>query len=114
MTVLPRRFVAALLAVLGMLAVGAPAQAEDPATPALKERVGAIKQRVADDFVHLKSLYEHFHAHPELSLREAVTSARLAKELRGLGFDVTEKVGGTGVVGVLRNGAGPTVLVRTD
>ena len=54
------------------------------------------------------------HSNPELSLQEIQTSALLAKELKDLGFDVTEKVGKTGVVGVLKNGKGPTILVRTD
>src|SRR5262249_57138656 len=62
----------------------------------------------------LEKLYKHLHANPELSLQEVKTAARLAGELRKLGFQVTEKVGGNGVVGVLRNGKGPTVLLRTD
>ena len=59
-------------------------------------------------------LYEHLHANPELSFHEAKTSARMAEEIRALGFEVTEKVGGFGVVAVLKNGPGKTVLVRTD
>jgi hippurate hydrolase len=62
----------------------------------------------------LIQLYEHLHAHPELSFHEEKTSARMAEEIRVLGFEVTEKVGGFGVVGVLKNGPGKTVLVRTD
>jgi hippurate hydrolase len=62
----------------------------------------------------LVAQYKHIHSHPELSLREALTSARLAKELREAGFEVTENVGGHGIVGVLKNGDGPTVMVRTD
>jgi amidohydrolase len=62
----------------------------------------------------LVELYRHFHSHPELSLQEHETAARLARELRGAGAEVTEKVGGTGVVGILRNGAGPTVMLRCD
>jgi hippurate hydrolase len=58
--------------------------------------------------------YKELHAAPELSLEESVTAARLAKQMRGLGFEVTEAVGGTGLVAVLRNGEGPTVLVRCD
>src|SRR5207248_1081223 len=52
--------------------------------------------------------------HPELSLQEAKTSAKMAAKLKALGFEVTEKVGGYGVVGILKNGAGPTVMLRTD
>lgn len=62
----------------------------------------------------LIQLYEHLHAHPELSFHEEKTSARMAQEIRALGCEVTEKVGGFGVVGVLKNGPGKTVLVRTD
>ena len=62
----------------------------------------------------LIQLYEHLHAHPELSLHEEKTSARMAEEIRKAGFEVTEKVGGFGVVAVLKNGPGRTVLVRTD
>lgn len=62
----------------------------------------------------LDSLYIDLHRNPELSLNEEKTSAKLATRLRSLGFEVTERVGGYGVVGVLRNGAGPTVMVRTD
>ena len=62
----------------------------------------------------LLKLYEHLHAYPELSFHEEKTSARMAEEIRALGFEVTEKVGGFGVVAVLRNGPGKTVLVRTD
>ena len=62
----------------------------------------------------LLELYRHLHAHPELSLGELFTAARMAKELEGAGFTVTTDVGGTGVVGVLANGKGPVVLVRTD
>ena len=59
----------------------------------------------------LIQLYEHLHAHPELSLHEEKTSSRMAEEIRKVGFEVTEKVGGFGVVAVLKNGPGRTVLV---
>jgi len=59
-------------------------------------------------------LYRHLHANPELSYQEKETAARLAKELRAAGLEVTENVGGYGVVGVLKNGPGKTVMVRTD
>ena len=62
----------------------------------------------------LVELYKDFHAHPELSYREEWTSHRLADELRKAGAKVTEGVGKLGVVGVLENGPGPTVLVRSD
>ncbi|GAA4037267.1 M20 family metallopeptidase [Sphingomonas rosea] len=62
----------------------------------------------------LMALYRELHAAPELSMQEVKTAARLAPELRKLGFTVTEKVGGTGVVAVLRNGPGKTLLMRAD
>jgi len=62
----------------------------------------------------LVGLYKHLHAHPELSYREVATAARVAEELKKAGAEVTANVGKLGVVGVLRNGRGPTVLVRTD
>ena len=75
----------------------------------------ALRADVAADYrERLAALFDHFHRNPELSGREIETSKRLAEELRALGLDVTEKVGRTGVVAVLRNGAGPTVLLRAD
>ena len=74
----------------------------------------AIDRRLAAEAASLDELYRHLHAHPELSFHEEQTSRRMAEELRDCGFEVTEKVGGWGVVGVLRNGPGRTVLVRAD
>ncbi len=62
----------------------------------------------------LVGLYRHLHAHPELSYKEVATAARIAAELAKAGAEVTPNVGKLGVVGVLRNGRGPTVLVRSD
>jgi hippurate hydrolase len=64
--------------------------------------------------VSLDSLYTYLHRHPELSFQEKKTAAKMAAWLRAEGFKVTDRVGGYGVVGVLRNGKGPTVMVRTD
>jgi amidohydrolase len=61
-----------------------------------------------------RALYVELHKHPELSGHEVQTAATLATRLRALGYEVTEHVGGTGVVAVLRNGAGHTVLLRTE
>ena len=63
---------------------------------------------------HLAALFEHFHRNPELSLIETATAARMASELRDSGFEVTEGVGGTGVVAIMRNGDGPLVMMRAD
>jgi len=60
------------------------------------------------------ALYLDLHEHPELSAHETQTAAKLAAHLRALGYDVTEHVGGTGVVAILKNGAGPTVMLRTE
>ena len=65
-------------------------------------------------YPQLDALYLDLHNNPELSMKEQRTSARMAEELRKLGYEVTAGVGGTGVVGVLRNGKGPTVLLRTE
>lgn len=75
----------------------------------------ALTAAVAKDYdSRLAPLFEHFHRNPELSFMEVKTAARLAAELREAGFDVTEKVGKTGVVAMLRNGKGPLVMVRAD
>ncbi|MEO5804517.1 MAG: amidohydrolase [Verrucomicrobiota bacterium] len=70
---------------------------------------------VEKEYPNLLELYKHLHAHPELSLHEDKTSQRVAEELRRIeGIEVTTNVGGYGVVGVFKNGSGPTVLVRCD
>src|SRR5690348_6335108 len=61
-----------------------------------------------------EALYRDLHEHPELSHQEQRTAGLVADRLRGAGFEVHEGVGGTGVVGVLRNGDGPAVLLRAD
>ncbi|HTU93209.1 MAG TPA: amidohydrolase [Gemmataceae bacterium] len=99
--------------VLTVLVLG-PMAAEPSSRQNGKERLAEVKQRVNADYNRLESLYKHLHANPELSLHEARTSARLAGELKDIGFEVKEGVGGYGVVGVLKNGDGPTVMVRTD
>ena len=62
----------------------------------------------------LVEFYRDLHAHPELSMREHRTAARLAGRLRAAGSDTAEGIRGTGVAGVLRNGDGPTVMLRAD
>ena len=61
-----------------------------------------------------EDFYRDLHAHPELSHQEHRTAGRVAERMRAAGFDVHEGVGGTGVVALLRNGSGPTVLMRAD
>jgi hippurate hydrolase len=60
------------------------------------------------------ALYLDLHQNPELSAHEVQTAAKLAGRLRGLGYEVTEHVGGTGIVAILKNGAGPAVMLRTE
>lgn len=74
----------------------------------------AIKEFVDKKHTSLLNFYKELHAHPELSFQEKNTSARLANQLEQLGYSVTENIGGYGVVAVLKNGNGPTVMVRTD
>src|ERR1700738_4667348 len=62
----------------------------------------------------LEALYKNIHAHPELSMQETRTAGIAADHLRASGFEVTTGVGKTGVVGILRNGDGPTVMLRAD
>ncbi|MEE4273929.1 MAG: amidohydrolase [Thermoanaerobaculales bacterium] len=82
--------------------------------PALHAEDDLARAVAADYESHLAELFVYFHSHPELSFREFETAKRLADELRAAGVEVTEGVGGTGVVGMLRNGDGPLVLVRAD
>ena len=81
--------------------------ATDQADPALPAPSPAL-------LAELEAIYRDVHANPELSMQEQRTSKRAADWLRQHGYDVTEGVGGTGVVGLLRNGDGPTVLLRAD
>jgi hippurate hydrolase len=84
------------------------------AQSSLKDRTAQVESRIAAELPSLEKLYKQLHSHPELSYQEEQTAAHLAKELKDLGFDVTTGVGGHGIVGVLRNGDGPTVMIRTD
>ena len=76
-------------------------------------RPGASKE-VEAVYPEAYALYLDLHQNPELSSHEVQTAAKLASRLRGLGYDVTEHVGGTGIVAILKNGAGPTVMLRTE
>src|SRR5262245_62053296 len=88
-----------------------PARSADSSPPPPREPVQA---RANQDYPRLLELYKHLHTHPELSLHEEKTGQRVADELKEAGFEVTPRVGGHGVVAILRNGRGPTILVRTD
>lgn len=81
---------------------------------ALTAQGGAVAAEVQRVYPGAEATYLDLHQHPELSFHEVETAAKLAAALRGLGYDVTAGVGRVGVVGVLRNGTGPTVMLRTE
>lgn len=96
---------------MGMAALLCASGAQAMAPAAARAAVDASLDR---GYPALAALREDIHAHPELGFHETRTAALLAARMRALGFTVTEKVGGTGLVALLKNGAGPTVLVRTE
>src|SRR3982751_2258269 len=91
-----------LLAAIAAMSVTPPAAA------------AALSDAIRADMPQLMTLYRDLHANPELSMQEVRTPAKLAGEMRKLGFDVTEHVGKTGVVAVMKNGPGPVLLIRAD
>jgi len=99
----PLRSCALLLAMFSCVCALQPVKAAD-----LSEDIAADYKK------HLGQLWDHFHRNPELSLMEFKTAKRLAKELRAAKFKVTEGVGGTGIVAMMKNGPGPLVMVRAD
>lgn len=74
----------------------------------------AVSSQINGMYPQLDAIYKDLHAHPEIAFQEQRTAAKLAAEMRAIGFEVTEKVGKTGIVALYKNGAGPTVLVRTE
>lgn len=80
--------------------------------------VASLKQSIETSFESeypkLDALYKDIHAHPEIAFQEEKTAAKLAAEMRAIGFEVTEKVGRTGLVALYKNGDGPTIMVRTE
>ncbi len=74
----------------------------------------ALRDNIAAKMPGLMAIYRDLHANPELSFREVRSAKIMADDARKAGFEVTEKVGQTGVVAVMRNGPGPTVLLRAD
>ncbi len=100
-----------LILLTSQLALISPAIASSFDVPRAKSAIDVeINKRTAT----LDALYRDIHQHPELSLQEVRTAGVLAREMRELGLEVTEGIGGTGVVALLRNGTGPTVLIRTE
>ena len=102
------RTILVLLSGCMFLAVSTAAQTSPAAwTTPSAEQVNAI-------YPEVELLYIDLHRNPELAMHEQQTAVKLAERMKALGYEVTTGVGGTGVVAVLRNGSGPTVLLRTD
>lgn len=116
------KFLAHLLSAIAIPAFAPIASAQDtepkataaqsnPSQAAAASQIDGLLDR---RYAALEQIYKDLHAHPEVAFQEVRTAAILAKQMRKLGFEVTERVGKTGLVAMLRNGAGPTVLVRAD
>jgi metal-dependent amidase/aminoacylase/carboxypeptidase family protein len=90
---------------LGLVCLVVPAGAQ---TAVLSQEVESVYPEVSAFYFDL------YQQNPELSAHETQTSAKLAAHLHSLGYEVTEHVGGTGVVAILRSGSGPTVMLRTE
>ena len=100
----PSRILKHLL-LAGVVVAGAAHAA--PLPPAMTAQLDAMYPAV-------ETLYQDLHRHPELAFNEHQTAKKLAERVKALGFEVTTGVGGTGVVAILRNGPGPTVMLRTE
>src|SRR5213592_670194 len=101
----PKRIVASMFAIAG--AVLSAQTARVPWTTPTPAEVDAI-------YPDVEALYIDLHRNPELAFQETQTAAKLGARLRALGFDVTTGVGRTGIVAVMKNGPGPTVMLRTE
>ncbi|HEY4931127.1 MAG TPA: M20/M25/M40 family metallo-hydrolase, partial [Terriglobales bacterium] len=100
--------VLAILSGCVLLAVSASSQTDTKAwTTPSAEQINAV-------YPEVEALYFDLHQSPELAMHEQQTAAKLADRVKAMGYEVTTGVGGTGIVAVLRNGKGPTVLLRTD
>src|SRR4051794_13423942 len=80
----------------------------------LEDRRGSVLAPLDAKLTDLEALYVDLHRHPELAFAETRTAAELARRLEASGYQVHTGIGGTGVLGVLRNGPGPTVMLRAD
>jgi hippurate hydrolase len=83
-------------------------------TAAAPTTAAPLADAIRADMPQLMTLYRDLHANPELSMQEVRTPAKLAPEMRKLGYEVTEHVGKTGLVAVMKNGPGPVLLIRAD
>ena len=97
---------------IGSAAVTLPAwtmaQAAAPSVPT------ELSNAIDKSYPGLESLYKDLHAHPEVGFQETRTAGIMAEQMRKLGFTVTEKVGGTGIVAIYKNGSGPMIMVRAE
>lgn len=105
------QFAKHLLAAFALVSAAAPPAHAELDVASLKQSIEISLER---EYPKLDALYKDIHAHPELAFQEEKTAAKLAAEMRAIGFDVTEKVGRTGLVALYRNGDGPTIMVRTE
>ncbi len=80
----------------------------------LSQANSQIIEKILQNTAGHEALYRYLHRNPELSFQEFNTSARLSDELENLGFEISRKVGGNGFVGILKNGDGPVIMVRTE
>src|SRR6476646_6430663 len=94
------------IVVAALLAFARSGAGQTLTTPAASE-VDAI-------YPDIEALYIDLHRNPELAFQEVETAAKLAARVKALGYEVTTGVGRTGIVGLLRNGVGPTVMLRTE
>src|ERR1043165_9367473 len=83
---------------------------DQPPTSSIAEVLAGLRETSAWQ----ERVYKNIHAHPELSFQETKTAALVASRLKEFGYEVSEKIGRTGVIGILRNGEGQTVLARAD
>lgn len=97
-----------------LTAVQAPTGAGKPVTIAMSAAFKRAETEIDGDAPRLREMYKDIHQNPELGFMETRTAAIVAKELKALGFEVQTGIGVTGVVGILRNGPGPTVMYRAD
>ena len=111
---LPACAAAALVLATTLTSVQTAAQTTAPAAPPAEKFKADVGGLLAGMYPSLDAVYKDIHANPELAFQEVRTAAKLAGEMRAAGFEVTEKIGKTGVVAMFKNGAGPTVMVRTE
>ncbi|MBB4397739.1 amidohydrolase [Bradyrhizobium sp. ERR14] len=105
------RFVRPLLASVALCGLLSPPARAELDVARLKQ---TIETAFESEYPKLDALYKDIHAHPEIAFQEEKTAAKLAGEMRAIGFEVTEHVGKTGLVAIYRNGDGPTIMVRTE